>query len=82
MGETVDYVALHKKAFRVAFDYLMKNWPPEHSVEYFDRVYAEARELAKGELDGNPLGQKMVAEIYWYLSDMVKVVQSDGAPGC
>ena len=29
---------LHKRAFRVAYDMLEKNWPPENTVEYWTKV--------------------------------------------
>ena len=32
------YKTLHKKAFRVAYEMLEKNWPPENTVEYWKEV--------------------------------------------
>lgn len=35
---TAEFQRMHKKAFRVAFDMLEKNWPPENTVEYWKKV--------------------------------------------
>lgn len=63
---------MHRRAFRVAYDYLAKFWPPKRSTEYTDAALAELVRLTKGELEENPLGQKLCAEIYWYLGDTVR----------
>jgi len=36
--KTAQIQRMHKKAFRVAFDMLEKNWPPENTVEYWTKV--------------------------------------------
>ena len=60
---------LHKNAFRVTYDLLNNLWPPENSVEYFERA-SKLCALAYGTtLADNELGKAFVNEVYQYLMD-------------
>lgn len=71
MSET-DYVALHKQAFREAFDLLKLLWPPENTVEYFQNKAYPSCAVAHEKMKDNPLGQRLVEDVYWHLGDAVR----------
>ena len=55
-----EYIARHKKAFRVAFDTLQKLWPPKNDPEWFVTVAGPACELAYEDVKGDPLGAVLI----------------------
>ena len=67
-----DYTEMHKKAFRVAFDTLMKLWPPHYDPEWFVNTAAPACQLAYESVKGNALGERLVMEVLAYLEDTVR----------
>lgn len=66
-----DYAAIHKHVFRVAFDCLIRCWPPEDSVEYFRGKAYPICAVAYADMGDNELGREMVDEIYKYLETVV-----------
>ena len=78
----IDYTALHKKAFRVAFDVVQEYWPPVNDVDYFNRLYAKVIDVVCGELKGNELGKRFMEMVYWYMADMAKVIHAGGEAEC
>ena len=61
----------HKKAFRIAFDYLNKHWPPENSESWW---VSAASDLADANFaaDGDALCRELLIGIYSYLDETVK----------
>lgn len=74
MSETdrKDYTALHRAAFRRAFDLLNELWPPENTAEWFAKKAYPACAVAYDELKDNPLGMRFVEDVYWYLAEEAK----------
>ncbi len=67
-----DYTAMHKAAFRKAFDTLNALWPPENTAEYFTHKAYPVCAAAYDEMKDNPLGMEFIKDVYWYLADEAK----------
>lgn len=63
--------ALHRRAFRVPFDFLDKFWPPENTVEYWKMV-TDRMALLDGENRENELCRKFLVAVTEYLEDVGK----------
>lgn len=62
---------LHKKAFRVAYDMLEKNWPPENTVEYWKEV-TDRMALDYHENKDNLLCELLMLAVMEYLEEIGK----------
>lgn len=67
------YEARHKQAFRIAFDALKEVWPPENSVEYFEKTNERLKEIYMAHID-NPLCKQLVLGVAMYLGDAAKEI--------
>lgn len=66
-----DYAAMHKKAFRAAFDLLKELYPPKNDAEYW--TFAAKRVALVGDDNkDNPLCKHLLWGLYSYLEDEVK----------
>lgn len=65
------YKTLHKKAFRVAYDMLEKNWPPENTVEYWKEV-TDRMALDYHENKDNLLCELLMLAVMEYLEEIGK----------
>lgn len=76
---TEEYLARHKRAFRVAFDFLNAHFPPLHATDWWDMT---ANDLAKigRENEDNPLLVELIIGIYNYLEKEEKVLRISNAP--
>lgn len=61
-----NFAALHKRAFRTAFDFLNAHFPPENSAEWWD---ATMRDVMKSRADDkeNWLQNELLAGVWEYL---------------
>ena len=59
-------LAMHKQAFRVAFDMLNEYWPPETNAEWFAPVYERFKEVYH-QCEGNKLAQELLLAVYGYM---------------
>ena len=75
MPENADFNALHKAAFRTAFEYLQENWPPVNSKDFF-LVSASKANKAYNESDGNKLARKLILAVMEYLFDQAESGES------
>ena len=70
--EQIDFVRLHRVAFRYAFEYLEKHWPPVNTNEYWEEIAKELGPIT-GRFDTeNLLGKRLVMAVFEYLEDVVK----------
>ena len=70
--EQIDFVRLHRVAFRYAFEYLEKHWPPVNTNEYWEEIAKELGPIT-GWFDAeNLLGKHLVMAVFEYLEDVVK----------
>ena len=67
------YEARHKQAFRIAFDALKEVWPPENTVEYFEKTNERLKEIYSAHRD-NPLCKQLVLGVAMYLGDAAKEI--------
>ena len=72
------YIDKHKKAFRVAFDALNRCMPPENSVEYFSEKAIPICQKAYEDVADNPLGKRLVIDVFCHLEDMAKEIAKSG----
>lgn len=64
--------AMHKRAFRVVFDFLESfAWPPENTVEYWKMV-ASRLPLLDNENKDNKLCRLFLIAVYEYLEEVAK----------
>lgn len=70
-AQVAEQTAMHKQAFRVAFDILAQNWPPENTVDYWQPV-AERFTKAFNEHSENPLAKKLLLAVYEYMNDTAR----------
>lgn len=63
--------AQHKKAFRLAFDFLEKMWPPENTLDYWTMVCAQTA-LLYSESSENKLCKLFLLAIMDYLEKVGK----------
>ena len=66
------YVARHKRAFRVAFDYLNAHFPPTADDEYWDKAVKDLGECVRAEKD-EPLASELLIAIFSYLEKEYKL---------
>ena len=67
----------HKRAFRVAFDLLNRNWPPENTVEYWVKAGGDFNaEYMK--VEDSRLAAKLIDAVYAYLEDVSKDASKHG----
>ena len=65
------YAAIHKQAFRIAFDFLNEHFPPENSAEWWEQAANDVTQI------GNMYGESrcvvhLVAAVYEYLEEVNK----------
>ena len=63
------YIDKHKKAFRVAFDFLNKFFPPRRDPDWFREQVNPVWDglLAEADEEGNNLTHRPLMEVYAYL---------------
>ena len=76
MEEAAKYTALHKTAFRTAFDMLNKLFPPNDTVDYWVDA-GKAVALTYNEHKDNELAKILLTAVYEYLEQTVKRRQAD-----
>lgn len=75
-----EWHAKHQAAFRVAYDTLKALWPPRNDVEWFSKTaYPVCAVAHEDKLKDNPLGQRFIEVLYWYLGDMVAEMDGQDA---
>lgn len=67
---------LHKRAFRVAYDMLEKNWPPENTVEYWKKV-TDRMALDYHDNRENALCGMLMLAVTEYLEKVCKGVEDE-----
>jgi len=74
MAELPDFKALHKKAFRAAYDYLEKNWPPQWDDQWWKERAKELGPMSHKaeEGNGNPLEAELYLALYCYFEKALK----------
>ena len=75
-----DYAAIHKQAFRIAFDFLNEHFPPEHTPEWWEKTANDVT------LIGNMYGEnraavRLVGAMFEYLEEVDKERTKDGKTG-
>lgn len=68
------YEARHKQAFRIAFDALKEVWPPENTVEYFEKTNERLKEIYSAHRD-NPLCKELILAVSNYLGIAAKEIE-------
>ena len=71
LDDAAEFEAIHKKAFRIAFDYLHKCFPPRREDEYWKNALALIQK-AVSENPGNLAVPQLMLGVYNYLSEIVK----------
>ena len=61
------YADRHKKAFRVAFDYLNAHFPPGDSTEWWEQTAKDAEYASIVISNRDPLATELLVSIYNYL---------------
>ena len=61
------YMAKHKKAFRVAFDYLNAHFPPQESADWWVQAASDMADAVNPGVGDNPLTAELVLGVYNYL---------------
>lgn len=69
------YDARHKQAFRIAFDALKEVWPPENTVEYFEKTNERLKAIYMEHRD-NPLCKQLVLGVAMYLGHAAKELEA------
>ena len=69
--QQADIAAMHKKAFRAAFDLLKELYPPKNDAEYWTFA-AKQVALICGDNNGNALLGELLLAVYAYLEKEVK----------
>lgn len=78
MKSPEEYYAEHQKAFRTAFDFLNKHFPPEDSPEWWQQAIKDASDMALLAGEGK-LVNGLVVAVYDYLEDdLLKRREQDG----
>lgn len=65
---------IHKKAFRVAFDFLQSHYPPANTEKYWLKTVKDVG-VASYENNGNMLCQELLSAIIEYLNWRVKTYE-------
>lgn len=71
------YAAIHKQAFRIAFDFLNEHFPPENSDEWWKKA-ADDMALIGNMYGGNRCAVHLMTGIYEYLSEENERRKNDG----
>lgn len=66
-----EYAAMHKRAFREAFDFLNAHFPPQFDSEWWVRTYKDITEILKKDPE-NPLLKQLLEGIIIYMDDESK----------
>ena len=69
------YKQRHKQAFRVAFEALEEVFPPEDTVEYFEKTNERLKEIYDQHCD-NPLCKALMVGVANYLGIVVKEIKN------
>ena len=69
------YEQRHKQAFRIAFDALKEVWPPENTVEYFEKTNERLKDIYMEHRD-NPLCKQLVLGVARYLGHAAKELEA------
>ena len=72
------YAAMHKQAFRIAFDFLSEHFPPEHDPNWWDKTTGDVS------LIGNMYGENklvvcLITALLEYLADEEERRKSNGS---
>lgn len=66
-----EYVARHKQAFRVAFDYLNAHFPPGEGSEWWEQT---AKDASDAYMPGdNKLLRELLIGVYTYIEEEYKI---------
>lgn len=74
MADLPDFKALHRKAFRAAFDYLEKKWPPVWDDQWWKDRAKELGPMAHAAENerGNPLEGELYLAVFCYMEKALK----------
>ena len=79
--EMPDFKAMHKRAFRTAFNYLEDHWPPQWDAEnYWIPMADTLGPMVEKDIKENPLEEVLLCAVYRYLGDALKIWWSDSKP--
>lgn len=67
-----EYVSRHKQAFRLAFDFLNKNFPPSDDPDWWGAAAVEMVDFIH-QGDDNVLAKNLMFAVYDYLEDECKI---------
>lgn len=68
------YDQRHKQAFRIAFDALKEVFPPENTLEYWEKTNERCKDVYNAHID-NPLCRHLMTAVMNYLGDVVKEME-------
>lgn len=66
------YAERHAKAFRTAFDFLNRHFPPEMSDEYWQAALKDMKSVWE-RADGDPLATSLLVDIWEYLDEEARI---------
>ena len=67
-----EYVAKHKQAFRLAFDFLNKNFPPNDDPDWWGAAAVEMVDFIH-QADDSVLAKNLMFAVYDYIEDECKI---------
>ena len=70
------YAVQHRKAFRVAFDFLTNHFPPENTDVYWQKVVKDSGDIS-AECEEDPLTVQLVSGVINYLDRECKKRSDD-----
>lgn len=73
-----EYVERHKRAFRVAFDFLNAHFPPFHATDWWDMTANDLGKIGR-ENEDNTLLVELIIGVYNYLEKEEKVLRTENA---
>ena len=71
LDDAAEFEHLHKRAFRVAFDFLHACFPPDRSEEYWNAADERLKQLFENSPD-NLLTKHLSLAVHNYLGDLTK----------
>lgn len=72
-----EYVQKHQKAFRCAFDFLNKHFPPEDTPEWWEQACKDVVDASVSQGENN-LVVRMLGAVYDYLDDERRIRHEAG----
>lgn len=71
-----EYVERHKRAFRVAFDFLNAHFPPFHASDWWDMTANDLGKIGR-ENEDNTLLVELIIGVYNYLEKEEKIRRTE-----